>query len=405
MPAHVRPAGIEQKAELADVVRLHGAAFLKSRPSPYEHVKILHAVEDCRTAALGGHRSQCTACGHEHHAYHSCRNRHCPKCQTMVKIRWVEARQAEVLPVGYFHVVFTLPHELNPLILVNKKAMISMLFNAASETLLEFGERHLGGKIGVTTVLHTWSQTLGDHFHLHCVVPAGALLPDGTWKHARPRFLFPVRALSKVFRGKYIGLLRDAFQNTKLQYHVRAEPYATESGQRRLLRALYSKKWVVYAKEPFANPSRLLEYLARYTHRVAISNDRIIEVDEQRVVFAYRDRKHGNQKSTMTLAPAEFLRRFLLHSLPKGLMRLRHFGILANRAKKEDLLKCRAALNVRQVDVAQASEPTSAELIKRLTGVDVEACPQCKTGRMVVVAILPSVRWAYHRQVIGIDSS
>ena len=333
--------------EMADIFCKYGKAYIESHPMPLEHYKIMNAIVICRTAALGGHIEICDSCGKEQNSYNSCRNRHCPKCQALTKTRWLEARQAELLPIPYFHNVFTLPHELNLVILYNKKIMLDILFRAVSATLNEFAENPKsrykeGGKIGFTSILHTWDQKLRDHFHLHCVIPAGYLSHDGKrWVHSKKNFLFSVKALSKVFRGKFIEQMKKAFQQNDLIFPGKVADIGTDAGFRKLKKQLFSKEWVVYSKQPFGGPKQVLEYLGRYTHRVAISNNRILDMGNDTVTFSYKDRKNDNAKITMPLNANEFIRRFLLHTLPKKFMRIRHCGFLANRCKKGDLLKCR----------------------------------------------------------------
>lgn len=363
----------------------------------------MSAIERCRTPALGGHLERCDACGFERPAYNSCRNRHCPKCQVLDKVRWLEARQAELLPVGYFHVVFTLPHELNALILSNKRVLLKILFDATAQTLLTFGRNNLGGKLGFITVLHTWDQKLNAHFHLHCLVPAGVLSENGDrWIHAPKNFLFPVFALSDVFRGKFIGFLRRAFADSSLIFPGQAAPLQTPIGFSAFIAQLYQKRWVIFAKPPFGGPEKVLAYLGRYTHRVAISNNRILNVQNGNVTFAFRDRRDGDRIKIMVLPAEEFIRRFLLHALPSGFVRIRHFGFLANRAKQHDLPLCRQLLGV----VAQTSEPekkSNEELMRDLTDEDITLCPNCKQGKMHVVAEL--LLMTAHPSAPGIDSS
>ena len=377
------------KFELADVLREYGGAYRRAHPLPRAQLKVMRAVEVCRTAALGGHLEQCDACGFRRPAYNSCRNRHCPKCQSLAKARWLEERQAELLPVAYFHLVFTLPHELNPLALINKRVVCDLLFRAVAEALLEFGRTHLGGKLGVTAVLHTWDQTLLDHFHLHCLVPAGALALDHSrWIPARAQFLFPVRALSLVFRGKFLASLRQARVKDELEFHGRSAALAEPEAFNDWLRRLGHKSWVVYAKPPFGSPARVLDYLGRYTHRVAISNHRLISVGDDQVTFSYRDRRGGHRPRAMTLGAEEFIRRFLLHVLPDGLQRIRHFGLLANRVKKQDLARCRELLGA--ATSPPAIRPQSPrELLIAISGIDFTRCPACRRGRMVEVGELP----------------
>lgn len=336
----------------------------------------MRAVEVCRTAELGGHLKQCDACGFEHPAYNSCRNRHCPKCQSLAKARWLEKQRAELLPVGYFHLVFTLPHPLNGLILAHKKILLSLLFKAVSETLLEFGRRRLGGTVGIIAVLHTWDQKLQDHFHLHCLVPAGALsLDHSRWLKARRNFLFPVKALSMVFRGKFIDLLQQAGAKGEIE---------TPSDK---LQHLRHKNWIVYAKKPFGSPQTVLDYLGRYTHRVALSNDRILSLESGQVTFTYRDRKDKDRLKSMTLDAQEFIRRFLLHVLPDGFMRVRHFGFLANRSKQHALAQCRKLLGL-PPPLPEIPKRSAQDLLRELTGIDLNRCPRCQKGNMIVVAEL-----------------
>ena len=348
--------------------------------------RALRAIEACRTEALGGHIERCDACAALRFHYHSCRNRHCPKCQTLAKERWLAARRAELLPVPYCHLVFTLPHELNALAQAQPRTIYALLFASVSATLTEFGEnpRWLGGDIAATLVLHTWGQTLAQHLHLHCLVAAGALHPDGNWIRSRRGFLFPVKALSRVFRGKFMaGLKLLLQQNVKLTAANAA--LAQPDARQHFFDALHQKPWVVYAKPPFGGPDQVLDYLGRYTHRVAISNHRLLSVDEGDVRFRYKDYAHGNQRKVMTLAAPEFIRRFLLHVLPAGFMRIRHYGLIANRTKRAKLALARAALD--RPAVTETLEPESVEAFcLRVLNFDLHQCPHCKLGRMIVVA-------------------
>ena len=320
LPASPRLAAARGGVELADIFRAHGESYRRAHPLPVSHLKIMQAVERCRTAALGGHLEQCDSCGYERPAYNSCRNRHCPKCQSLAKAKWLDKQKSELLPVGYFHLVFTLPHELNALILTNRKILLSHLFKTVSETLVDFGRTRLGGQIGLITVLHTWEQTLLDHFHLHCLVPAGALSFDQKhWRPARQNFLFPVKALSLVFRGKFLDLLKKAFARNKLLFVGQTASLADSVAFNLLIDALQKKPWTVYAKKPFGSPIYVLDYLGRYIHRVALSNDRIVSAYNGAVTFSYRDRKNHDRKKTMTLNAHEFIRRFLLHVIPRAL--------------------------------------------------------------------------------------
>jgi predicted Zn-ribbon and HTH transcriptional regulator len=372
-----RRAGVHKEhPELADIFRQYGEGYRKTHPLPAAHRKVMRAVEACRTALLGGHLKQCDTCGFEHPSYNSCRNRHCPKCQSLVKAQWLKKQSAELLPVGYFHLVFTLPHLLNGLILTHKKILLSLLFKAVSETLLEFGQRRFGATVGVIAVLHTWDQTLKDHFHLHCLVPAGALSRDQSrWIKARRNFLFPVKALSVVFRGKFLDLLKQAGAKGKIE------------APSEKLQELRQKNWIVYAKKPFGSPHTVLDYLGRYTHRVALSNDRILSVEDGQVTFSYRDRKDKDRLKSMSLDAEEFIRRFLLHVLPDGFMRIRHFGFLANRIKKHALPQCRKLLGLDPA-LPQIPKRSAQDLLRELTGIDLARCPRCQQGTLIVVAEL-----------------
>lgn len=387
-------AGGKRSPELADIFRAYGESYRQAHPLPRAQLKVMRAIESCRTAALGGHLQQCDTCGYQQPVYNSCRNRHCPKCGSLAKAQWLEDRKADLLPVGYFHLVFTLPHELNPLVLVNKKVLCDILFKAVSQTLLEFGRTHLGGLLGFICVLHTWDQTLRDHFHLHCLIPAGALSFDLTrWVATRQTFLFSVKALGLVFRGKFLDLLDQASVKEQLQFPGRTAALAAPAAFSDLLRSLRQKQWVVYAKRPFSSPEKVLDYLGRYTHRVALSNNRILAVAESaeglRVTFSYRDRKNDHRIRTMTLQADEFIRRFLLHVLPNGFMRIRHFGFLANRSRKQKLDRCRLLLNLEPPSLT--ARKSTRQLLLEVTGFDLALCPACAVGTLVILAQLPAI--------------
>jgi len=376
------------KWEVADIFRLYGKEYRRNHATPSSHLKVMHYIEVCRTSYLGGHVERCDSCGYEQYAYNSCRNRHCPKCQSLAKARWLEDRKSELLSVGYFHAVFTLPHELNPLALCNKKVVYDILFRSVSETLLQFGRNNLGGKLGFLCILHTWDQTLLDHIHLHCVIPGGALSPDKTkWLPARENYLFNVIALSQVFRGKFTESLKHAFAHNELIFEGRASVLAGEKEFFSFVEGLKQKGWVVYCKEPFAGPEQALEYIGRYTHRVAISNNRIVNVGNGEVTFAYRDRRQGDVPKRMTLNAGEFIRRFLLHVLPEGFVRIRHFGFLANRCKKENIQHIRKLTDASE-RVAEKTEKNTHELMLELTGIDTTICPCCKNGTMKVISLI-----------------
>jgi hypothetical protein len=381
---------------VADVIAQYGSTYQRAYGTSLDQRRILRALTACRTAALGGHKKQCMACGHEAIAYNSCRNRHCPKCQAAARAQWLDARAVDLIEVPYFHVVFTLPALLGPLALQNKRVLYGMLFRAASETLCTIARdpKHLGARIGFLAVLHTWGQTLQHHPHLHCVVPGGGLAPDGShWVPSRAQFFLPVRVLSRLFRGKFLAYLRAAFDQGTLVLHGRLERLADGTHWCRLLTELEASDWVVYAKPPFGGPTQVLKYLARYTHRVAISNRRLVSLDDGKVSFRWKDYAKGTHCRTMTLDAVEFLRRFLLHSLPKGFQRIRQYGFLANRVRHEKLPRCRALL---RDDTEEATLGDGGAVDKAGTtgvapseaaGADA-SCPACHQCRMIVVGII-----------------
>lgn len=370
--------------EVADIFRMHGKAYRSNHLMPLSHLKVMRSIEVCRTSYLGGHIERCRLCGFSKPAYNSCRNRHCPKCQSLTKARWLQDRKSELLPVGYFHEVFTLPHQLNPLILYNKKTILNILFKASSETLLEFGRNNIGGTMGFLCILHTWDQVLRDHFHLHCVVPAGALSFDKRrWIPAKKNFLFYVDNLSIVYREKFIAHLQEARNEGDLIFPGRIKELQTLRHWRRFIDGLREHQWVVYCKKPFAGPDQVLDYIGRYTHRVAISNNRILNVKDGKVIFAYRDRKQGDIQKTKALPTDEFIRRFLLHVIPEGFMRIRHFGFLANRCKKDNIQIIRELKGAPE-SAAETTKKTTQELMLELTGTDIAVCPCCKKGIMQI---------------------
>jgi len=343
---HPQAADATGKLELTRIFARHGKAYRSTHALSGVQQRAMRAIESCRTDVLGGHLEQCDGCGAQRYLYHSCRNRHCPKCQTRAKERWLADRQAELLPAPYFQVVFTLPHSLNALAQGNPRIMLGLLFDSASRTLLEFGQnpRWLVGQIGLTLVLHTWGQNLNQHLHVHCLVSGGALAPDGQWIRPRRGFLFPVKALSMVFRGKFLEGLKRAFEDASLRLAGGTAALADAIERDHLFTALRATPWVVYAKQPFAGPQQVLQYLGGYTHRVALSNHRLVSMDEQGVAFRYTDYAQGSRLRVMRLEAQEFIRRFLLHVLPKGFMRIRHYGLLANRGKRDLLAAARRAL-------------------------------------------------------------
>lgn len=336
-------------------------------------------IERCRTAALGGHVDACDYCGHQRISYNSCRNRHCPKCQATARRKWVEAQKQALLPIEYFHVVFTLPDSINLLLRWNSRLLLNLLFKAVSETLLEFAARHLHGEPGITAVLHTWGQTLIEHPHLHCIVTSGALSKDSTrFNTCQTGYLFPVRAMSQVFRGKYCDFLKRAFESHQLHDSDTLPMLASDEAFKSFIRKLKDKSFVVYAKRPFAGPAQVIEYIGRYTHRIAISNRRIISVDEKTVSFLWKDYRDAEKVKVMTLNAHEFIRRFLLHVLPSEFVRIRHYGILANGRRKTKLEKCRALLTTglpKTID--ERHNDSDVEPAK-----DQNVCEHCLIGRM-----------------------
>jgi hypothetical protein len=386
---------------VADVIRRAGRRFIdRYRESlTWPQVKVLRAIERCRTAALGGHRDQCDRCGHQAISYNSCRNRHCPKCQTNARDNWLAARQHELLPVSYYHLVFSVPHALVPLMWQNKKLLFKLLFEASAETLLEVAAdpKHLGAKIGFLSVLHTWGQTLQPHPHVHCVVPGGGLSPDHQhWIRAPNHFFLPVKVLSRVFRGKFVAGLQRAFRQDQLVFFGACRSLAQEKAFSAFLRTLFREDWVVYAKKPFGGPEHVLHYLARYTHRVAISNHRLVEVTDANVTFCWKDYAHHNKRRTMTLTHEEFLRRFLKHVLPRGFPRIRYFGFFANRRRGALLPLCRTLLAVEPLPVP--TTPAARPILW--------LCPSCQ-GPMRVIERLTAnqLYWEERRPVERLDSS
>ncbi len=375
------------RLDVAEVFRSYQDAYLATHSASLEQRRVMRELMACRTAALGGHLLRCQECGHEQIAYNSCRNRHCPKCQAQKQAAWLEAQCANVLEVPYYHIVFTLPQELGPLALQNKRVLYGLLFRAAAETLSTIARdpKHLGAKIGFTAVLHTWGQRLLHHPHLHCVVPAGGLSADERcWIGAREHFFLPVRVLSRLFREKYLCYLRQAYRAGELVLEGRLKDLALPKAWRAFLDPLGKIDWVVYAKAPFGSAEQVLKYLARYTHRVAISNRRLVSLNDGQVAFRYKDYRRGRRERVMRLEAVEFMRRFLLHVLPKGFVRIRHYGFLANRSRKEKLLRCRKLLGSLVQPDAEPASSTDAASIEGL-------CPLCHTGRMLIVARLP--RW------------
>ncbi len=374
--------------EVADIVRCAGQAFLEHSRKwiNWQHQKVLLAITRCRTAALGGHRDQCSDCGHTAISYNSCRNRHCPKCQGNARLRWLKAREQELPPIRYVHAVFTLPRELAPLALQNKRLIYNLLFHASAQTLLEIARdpRHLGAEIGFFSVLHSWNQRLQFHPHVHCVLAAGGLAPDHSrWISARRSFFLPIGVLSRVFRGKFVAALKTAFREGTLQFHGSLVPMAEPRALAAWLRVLFRHDWVVYSKRPFGGPEHVLRYLGAYTHRVAISNHRLVTLNDGEVTFRWRDSANGNKKRLMTLDVEEFLRRFLLHLLPRGFVRIRNFGFLANRQRAILLPLCFQLLHGSENITASPASPPAHQPQSLWN------CPVCGGTMHVVERLTP----------------
>ncbi len=371
-------ATLRPRLEVADILRTHGAAYRARHPVSPEQAAVMRHLATCRTAALGGHVDSCAACGFLKVSYNSCRDRHCPKCQSARRAEWLEARLQRLLPVEYFHVVFTLPKQLKALALKNRRVVYNLLFRAASQTLLELAAdpKRLGAQIGFTAVLHTWGQNLLFHPHLHCVVTGGGLSPDGTrWISARQGYLLPVKVLAKLFRGKFLAELRSAYRNNELRLSGSVEALVDPAHFRELLTTLYRQDWVVYAKRPFGGAAQVYRYLGRYTHRVAISNARLVAMNEGRVRFRYRDYRDDSRTKEMTLSAEEFLRRFLLHVLPKRFVRIRHYGLLASRNVTTRLARCRQLLE--DVNTTATLPETKSDESDPLTP-EPQRCPRCQ---------------------------
>jgi hypothetical protein len=378
--------------ELADILRAHAPAYLAGHTLVPVQEQALRDIMACRTAVLGGHLYRCDRCTFEQPEYNCCGNRHCPKCQSRRKEQWLEARRAELLPVEYFHLVFTLDHRINPLAIGEPRLIYGLLFRSVADTLLGFARnpKWLGATPGILIFLHTWGQKMDLHIHVHCIVTGGGLTKEGAWRSAKPHFLFPVSKLSEVFRAKFLDSLRRALAN----HEVRLPKSETADGSiAEFIQSCKAHEWVVYAKGSYADPEGIFEYLSRYTFRTAIGNERLIDQNGEQVRFRYRDYAHGNKSKTLALEPQEFIRRFLLHVLPKRFMRVRSYGLLANRDRTKHLQQARAALGRFEAPEPKAEKPESAEaFMLRVAGVDIRLCPRCRKGRMREVAELPPAR-------------
>jgi hypothetical protein len=385
------------KLEVADVFRRYGEAYRQQYGASLSVAqrRVMTAIEVCRTEALGGHLERCDQCGYERNAYNSCRDRHCPKCQCLVRAQWIQDRQSELLNVPYFHVVFTVPEQIAAIAYQNKEVVYGILFQATAETLktIAADPKHLGAEIGFFAVLHTWGQNLQVHPHLHCVVPGGGLSPDGQrWISCRPDFFLPVRVLGHLFRRLFLESLRKAFDSGKLHFFAALESFRQPEVFADLVARMKACEWVVYAKRPFAGPQQVLDYVGRYTHRVAISNNRLLDIENGQVRFQWKDYRDDGKIKTMALSADEFIRRFLLHVLPNGFQRIRYYGLLGNRYRKEKLAQCRRLLGMSPPSAQTNPSPAEKDYRDRyeeLTGNSLHQCPQCQQGRMLVVEILP----------------
>jgi predicted Zn-ribbon and HTH transcriptional regulator len=384
------------RLEVADIFRRYGEIYRQQHGASLSTAqrRVMSAIEVCRTAALGGHLEQCDQCGHQRNAYNSCRNRHCPKCQSLARAEWIENRQAELLDGQYFHVVFTVPEQIASIAFQNKEAVYGILFRAAAETLrtIAADPQHLGAEIGFFAVLHTWGQALLHHPHLHCVVPGGGLSPDGArWVSCRPGFFLPVRVLSRLFRRLFLEALLKAFDTGKLNFFSSLESLRDRADFLRYLAPTRQTEWVVYAKKPFAGPDQVLDYVGRYTHRVAISNQRLLDMENGQVRFLWKDYRDAKQKA-LTLAADEFIRRFLIHVLPNRFQRIRYYGFLGNRYRQEKLARCRQLLKMPPPPVpASDVVPDYRDRYEQLTGNSLRRCPVCRSGQMRIIQVLSPI--------------
>jgi hypothetical protein len=398
------------KLEVADIFRRYGAAYRQQHGVSMSSAqrRVMTAIEVCRTAALGGHLERCDQCAFERNAFNSCRDRHCPKCQCLARAQWIQERQSELLDCEYFHVVFTVPEEIASIAYQNKEVVYGILFQTTAETLktIAADPKHLGAEIGFFAVLHSWGQNLQFHPHLHCVVPGGGPSLDGQrWISSRPDFFLHVKVLSRLFRRLFLESLQKAFDSGKLHFWTALEFLREPNAFARLVAQLKDREWVVYAKRPFAGPQQVLDYVGRYTHRVAISNNRLLDIDNDQIRFQWKDYRHGDQIKTMTLSADEFIRRFLLHVLPDGFQRIRYYGFLGNRFRREKLEQCRHLLGMSARSEQANSLPPEKDYrdhYEQLTGQSLHQCPHCREGRMLVVAILPRLLC---KTVPPIDSS
>lgn len=369
--------------ELQDIFQQYGQNYRDNNKLPLTHHKVMKSIENCRTSVLGGHVDECDECGYTRISYNSCRNRHCPKCQTLAKERWIEDRKDDLLPVQYFHVVFTIPDDINPMAFQNQKTVYSILFLSVSETLLELAgdKKYLGAQLGFISILHTWGQNLMHHPHIHCIVPGGGLSNCSNWINSKKKFFIPVKVLSRKFRGKFLSYFKKAFNENSLKFYGTLQNLNFQLDFQSLINKLYGKEWVVYCKKPFKSAYHVVEYLGRYTHRVAISNNRIVKNENGCLTFKWRDYRDSNKEKLMTVKAEEFIRRFLTHILPNRFVKIRHYGILGSRNKRTKLILCKRLLGV-TLPVTTKEKLSAAEMMLKLTGRDINVCPCCGKGRM-----------------------
>lgn len=376
------------RIELAEIIRKYGSSFREEYYIAQHSNKVLNLISSCRTSKMGGHIEKCDCCGYTKNAYNSCRNRHCPKCQYRTKEKWINNRKKELLPITYYHIVFTLPDELNQIILLNKEVMYNILFKSASQTLLKLGRdtKHLGAEIGIISVLHTWGQNLMDHPHLHCIVTGGGLLESkDKWVEAKKAkhkgFFIHVNIISDLFKKKFLFYFKKSYRNKELIFLGKIKELEKQNTFQKLLNDLYDKKWITYCKRPFGGAEKVLDYLGRYTHRVAISNNRIKREDNGKIIFEWKDYRNKNEIKEMALNPIEFIRRFTLHILPEGFFKIRYYGILSSRSKKLNLEKCREILyELKRIRNQSKENPKSAKE-------DWKICPICSEGFMRCIVI------------------
>lgn len=368
-------------AEVQDIFRAYGETYRQKHKLPLHVLKTMSAIEKCRTSALGGHVEVCKDCGHIRNSYNSCKNRHCPKCQSIEKERWIESQKESLLNVRYFHAVFTIPDTLNTVTFQNQKVVYNILFRAVAETLTELcaDKKHLGASVGFTSILHTWGQNLMHHPHIHCIIPAGGINSLGNWVNSRKKFFIPVKVLSRKFRGKFLFYLNQAFTEKQLLFFNATLALSEKKDFNKFLTLHYKKEWVVYCKPPFKNAGCVIEYLGRYTHRTAISNNRIISMSNGKVRFKWRDYNDNSKWKIMIVPGEEFIRRFLIHILPPGFQKIRHYGFLGNRNKAKKLLICKQLTNTPINDYQKIS---TAELIQKITGIDISKCPVCGSANI-----------------------